>query len=40
MPVARTALDRILRDEVRHREFGWAPLAWLLETPLGDAFRE
>jgi hypothetical protein len=28
-PVARTALDRILRDEVRHREFGWDLLDWL-----------
>ena len=22
-PVALAALDRILRDEVRHRDFGW-----------------
>jgi hypothetical protein len=29
---ARRALDRILRDEVRHRDFGWALLAWLLES--------
>ena len=35
-PVARTALDRILRDEVRHREFGWDTLDWLL-TVLPDA---
>jgi hypothetical protein len=28
-PVARTALDRILRDEVRHRDFGWDTLDWL-----------
>jgi hypothetical protein len=28
--VARTALDRILRDEVRHRDFGWDLLDWLL----------
>ena len=28
---ARAALDRILRDEVRHRDFGWALLGWLLE---------
>ncbi|MFT3692359.1 MAG: ferritin-like domain-containing protein [Kofleriaceae bacterium] len=27
--VARAALDRILRDEVRHREFGWDALDWL-----------
>lgn len=30
-PVARTALDRILSDEVRHRDFGWALLTWMLE---------
>jgi hypothetical protein len=30
--VAREALDRILVDEVRHRDFGWTTLAWLLET--------
>jgi len=27
--VARDALDRILRDEVRHRDFGWDLLDWL-----------
>jgi hypothetical protein len=27
---ARAALDRILRDEVRHRDFGWDLLDWLL----------
>ena len=26
---ARVALDRILRDEVRHRDFGWDLLDWL-----------
>lgn len=31
VPVARRALDRVLRDEVRHRDFGWALLGWLLE---------
>ena len=36
VPSARRALDRILRDEVRHRDFGWMLLDWLLETPLGD----
>jgi len=39
VPVARRALDRILRDEVRHRDFGWTLLAWLVETPAGDAVR-
>ena len=33
VPVARRALDRILRDEVGHREFGWTLLGWLLESP-------
>lgn len=28
--VARAALDRILVDEVRHRDFGWDVLDWLL----------
>jgi hypothetical protein len=31
--VARRALDRILRDEVRHRDFGWTLLGWLFESP-------
>jgi hypothetical protein len=31
-PVARVALDRILRDEVRHRDFGWDLLDWLLAS--------
>ena len=35
VPVARKTLDRVLRDEVRHRDFGWAILDWFLETPLG-----
>lgn len=34
VPVARAALDRVLRDEVRHRDFGWACLDWILTTPL------
>ena len=33
---ARTALDRILRDEVRHRDFGWTLLDYLATTPLTD----
>ena len=36
---ARRALDRVLKDEVRHRDFGWALLGWLLETPDGEALR-
>ena len=27
--IARAALDRILRDEVRHRDFGWDVLDWV-----------
>ena len=40
--VAREALDRIVRDEVRHRDFGWALLDWLLEVhgePIRDLVR-
>lgn len=33
---ARRALDRVLRDEVRHRDFGWLALDWLLTTPLAE----
>lgn len=29
---ARVALDRIVRDEVRHRDFGWACLDWFTQT--------
>lgn len=35
-PVAKAALDRILRDEVRHRDFGWDLLDWL-STVIPDA---
>lgn len=35
--IARRALDRVLRDEVRHRDFGWAFLDWLATTPMADA---
>lgn len=34
---ARAALDRVLRDEVRHRDFGWACLDWFLTTPIAGA---
>ncbi|HEY5950319.1 MAG TPA: ferritin-like domain-containing protein, partial [Kofleriaceae bacterium] len=33
---ARAALDRILRDEVRHRDFGWDMLDWLCASPIGE----
>lgn len=36
---ARDALDRILRDEVRHRDFGWTLLAWLLDGDQDGARR-
>ncbi len=39
VPVARRALDRILRDEVRHRDFGWLLLDWLLEQPYANQVR-
>jgi hypothetical protein len=38
-PVVRTALDRILKDEVKHREFGWTLLEWQLGTPAESAVR-
>ncbi|HEY0467395.1 MAG TPA: hypothetical protein VGC79_24515, partial [Polyangiaceae bacterium] len=30
---ARRALDRVLIDEVRHRDFGWLLLEWLAQSP-------
>ena len=33
VPVAREALDRVLTDEVRHRDFGWLLLEWLSQRP-------
>ncbi len=39
VPSARRALDRILRDEVRHRDFGWMLLEWLMEHPMADTLR-
>lgn len=39
VPSARRALDRILRDEVRHRDFGWLLLDWLLEQPCAADVR-
>jgi hypothetical protein len=41
VPVARRTLDRVLRDEVGHRDFGWTLLGWLLELPMhGARLRE
>jgi hypothetical protein len=31
--LARLALDRVLVDEVRHRDFGWLLLEWLAQQP-------
>jgi hypothetical protein len=39
VPCARKALDRILVDEVRHRDFGWTSLEWLFEQPCADDLR-
>jgi len=39
VPAARRALDRILRDEVRHRDFGWTLLGWLLDHPMAPDLR-
>ncbi len=36
---ARAALDRILLDEVRHRDFGWTTLEWLLAQPIATDVR-
>ena len=38
-PAARSALDRILKDEVRHRDFGWTLLEYLLSTAQGPDIR-
>jgi hypothetical protein len=39
VPAARAALDRVLRDEVRHRDLGWDLLGWLLDLPLSGDIR-
>jgi hypothetical protein len=36
---ARRVLDRVLKDEVRHRDFGWTLLSALLELPIGSSVR-
>jgi hypothetical protein len=38
--VARSALDRVLVDEVRHRNFGWILLEHLLDGPQGKLCRD
>lgn len=39
VPVARRVLTRVLKDEVRHRDFGWLLLDWLLQQPYAPAVR-
>ena len=38
--VARRALDRVLTDEVRHRDFGWLLLEWLAQSPEWPALAQ
>ena len=38
--VARQALDRVLADEVRHRDFGWLLLEWLAQLPQWPELRQ
>jgi hypothetical protein len=40
VPAARRVVDRVLRDEVRHRDFGWSLLGWLMEGPAAASVRE
>lgn len=37
---AKEALEKILVDEVRHRDFGWTLLEWLLASEQGPALRK
>ncbi len=39
VPAAREALDRVLVDEVRHRDFGWTLLEYLVELPCAPRVR-
>jgi hypothetical protein len=40
MAAARHALDRVLTDEVRHRDFGWLLLEWLAQRPEWPALAQ
>ena len=40
VPLARAALDRVVRDEPRHAALGWETLDWLLGTPTEAVVRE
>lgn len=37
---ARVALDRVLVDEVRHRDFGWLLLEWLAQQPTWPELKQ
>ncbi len=39
VPAARRVLDRVLQDEVRHRDFGWTGLEYLLGLSIAPAVR-
>ncbi|MGE3674557.1 MAG: ferritin-like domain-containing protein [Polyangiaceae bacterium] len=39
VPSAKKTLDRVLKDEVRHRDFGWTLLAWLMDSPREPEYR-
>jgi hypothetical protein len=38
-PTAHAVMTRVLRDEVRHRDFGWTLLPWLLALPMERELR-
>lgn len=43
VPAALSALDRVMRDEARHRQFGWDVLDWALmveNTSVRDSLRD
>ncbi len=40
VPTARAALDRVLKDEVRHRDFGWTLLEHLLSLGAAPLVRQ
>jgi hypothetical protein len=39
VPIARRTLDRVLKDEVRHRDFGWTLLEWLMSHSSAGELR-
>jgi hypothetical protein len=39
VPAVRQTLERMLRDERVHRDFGWTLLDWLLAAPLSPIYR-